>query len=64
MKHIKHYAFLTMVVCLISLISGCKNQNSFSNNNRELKTENQKSARNEGNSETVSYTHLRAHETN
>ena len=51
MKYIKHYAFLTMVVCLISLISGCKNQNNFSDNNRELKTENQKSARNEGNSE-------------
>lgn len=51
MKYIKHYAFLTMVVCLIPLISGCKNQNSFSNNNREVKTENQKSARNEGNSE-------------
>lgn len=51
MKYIKHYAFLTMVVCLISLISGCTNQNNFSDNNRELKTENQKSARNEGNSE-------------
>lgn len=51
MKYIKHYAFLTMVVCLIPLISGCKNQNSFSNNNIEVKTENQKSARNEGNSE-------------
>ena len=51
MKHIKHYAFLTMVVCLMPLISGCANKNNFSDNNRELKTENQKSARNEGNSE-------------
>ncbi|RFT35145.1 hypothetical protein CG402_03615, partial [Bifidobacteriaceae bacterium NR020] len=44
MKNIKHYAFLTMVVCLMSLISGCKSQNNFSDNNREVKTENQKSA--------------------
>ena len=51
MKHIKHYAFLTVLVCLMSLISGCKNQNSFSDNNREQKTENQKSARNEKHSE-------------
>lgn len=51
MKHIKHYAFLTVVVCIMSLISGCKNQNSFSDNNREVKTENKKSARNEKHSE-------------
>ena len=51
MKHIKHYTFLTMVVCLISLISGCKSQNNFSDNSREVKTENQKSARNEKHSE-------------
>ncbi len=51
MKHIKHYAFLTVVVCLMSLISGCKNQNNFSDNNREVKTENQKSERNKRHSE-------------
>lgn len=51
MKHIKHYAFLTVVVCLMSLISCCKNQNNFSDNNREVKTENQKSERNKRHSE-------------
>ena len=51
MKHIKHYAFLTVVVCLMSLISGCKSQNNSSDNNREVKTEKQKSARNEKHSE-------------
>ena len=51
MKHIKHYAFLTVVVCLMPLISGCKNQNNFSDNNREVKTEKQKSARNKRHSE-------------
>ena len=51
MKHIKHYTFLTMVVCLITLISGCKSQNNFSDNNREVKTENQKSERNKRHSE-------------
>lgn len=53
MKRFKYYTFLTMVVCLISLIPGCKNQNNFSDNHSELTTENQKVAISEEHSETT-----------
>lgn len=47
MKLIKYSIFLTIIACLILLVSSCKNQNHDSDHNDEIKTESQASARNE-----------------
>ncbi|MDO4779333.1 MAG: hypothetical protein Q4A42_07235 [Tissierellia bacterium] len=51
MKLVKDYIILTIITCLILLSLGCKKQDNFSDNNDEVKTEMQASARNEEHSE-------------
>lgn len=47
MVHIKHYTFLIVIVCFVTLLSACNNLNTTRNNKDVTKTENHNSINSE-----------------